>query len=41
MNPVLATAAHLKKVLWFKANVPAELRVSGTIFNAMTLVGDL
>ena len=31
----------LKKVLWFKANVPAELRVSGTIFNAMTLVGDL
>jgi hypothetical protein len=31
----------LKKVLWFKANVPAELRVSGTIFNAMALVGDL
>eukprot|EP01047_Picozoa_sp_COSAG01_P023467 COSAG01_NODE_1420_length_10367_cov_10.597098_9_plen_551_part_00 len=31
----------LKKVRWFKANVPAELRVSGTIFNAMTLVGDL
>jgi hypothetical protein len=24
-----------------QANVPAELRVSGTIFNAMTLVGDL
>eukprot|EP01047_Picozoa_sp_COSAG01_P045682 COSAG01_NODE_4229_length_5223_cov_118.477752_2_plen_188_part_00 len=31
----------LENVLWFKANVPSELRVCGTMFNAMTLVGDL
>jgi hypothetical protein len=28
-------------VLWFKDKVPTELRVCGTIFNAMALVGDL
>ena len=33
--------ATLKKCQWFKENVPAELRVCGTMFNAMALVGDL
>ena len=31
----------LQVCLWFKENVPAELRVCGTMFNAMALVGDL
>ena len=31
----------LQDCVWFKENVPAELRVCGTMFNAMALVGDL
>ena len=31
----------LQDCFWFKENVPAELRVCGTMFNAMALVGNL